>query len=243
MYQGVTSSRPREWIQVALTENAPAKAQPGGRMSDLAYTRVLENLFERRLPTGAFVSQNHLVELLGIPVAPLRDALRVLEAEGILTIHPRSGIQFVKPGLELTKSTYQFRTIIERTAVRVFAEQGDEELIRELGLRHRALAQRLDSSGLSIEATEELDALEGLLHNSVIAVLSNQLIETSYRRMHTYLRLVRLDRKLTVPVAQRSIREHLDIIDALAARDPDRAEAALVAHFAAALQRHLGMFV
>ena len=91
-----------------------AEAQPGGRLSDLAYTRILENLFDRRLPAGAFVSQNDLVKLLGIPVAPLRDALRVLEVEGILTIHPRSGIQFVKPGLELTKSTYQFRTIIER---------------------------------------------------------------------------------------------------------------------------------
>lgn len=231
---------------MAVSEDADivaARAQPRGRMSDLAYTRVLENLFERRLPTGAFVSQNHLVELLGIPVAPLRDALRVLEAEGILTIHPRSGIQFVKPGLELTKSTYQFRTIIERAAVRVFAEQGDDELIEELGRRHRALAAQLDRTGLNAETLEELEMLEGLLHNSVIAILRNQLVETTYRRMHTYLRLVRLDRRLTVPVAQRSIREHLDIIDALAARDPNRAEAALVAHFSAALQRHLGMFV
>ena len=38
-------------------------------------------------------------------------------------------------------------------------------------------------------------------------------------------------------------REHLEIIEACEARDPDRAEAALVAHFNAALQRHLGMFV
>jgi DNA-binding GntR family transcriptional regulator len=61
-----------------------------GRMSDLAYTRILEILFERRLPAGAYVSQKELVEMTGVPVAPLRDALRVLEAEGILTIHPRA---------------------------------------------------------------------------------------------------------------------------------------------------------
>ena len=80
------------------------------------------SLFERRLPAGAFVSQSELVELTGVPVAPLRDALRVLEAEGMLTIHPRPGIQFVKPGLELTRSTYQFRGIIERPRSRVYAE-------------------------------------------------------------------------------------------------------------------------
>ena len=72
------------------------------RLSDLAYDRILEALFDRRVSAGAFVSQGELSELVGVPVAPLRDALRVLEAEGMLTIHPRSGIQFVKPGLELT---------------------------------------------------------------------------------------------------------------------------------------------
>ncbi len=219
------------------------EAQPGGRLSDLAYTRILENLFDRRLPAGAFVSQNDLVKLLGIPVAPIRDALRTLEVEGILTIHPRSGIQFVKPGLELTKSTYQFRTIVERAAVRTFAEFGDEDLIRELGDRHRAAAIALDRQGLAPEVIEEIEALESLLHNSIIEILRNPLIDTSYRRMHNYLRLVRLDRKLTVPLAQRSNKEHLEIIDACARRDPDAAETALLAHFNAALQRHLGMFV
>jgi DNA-binding GntR family transcriptional regulator len=231
---------------VAVKEDsdvALAEPQSGGRLSDLAYKRILENLFDRRLPAGAFVSQNDLVKLLGIPVAPLRDALRTLEVEGILTIHPRSGIQFVKPGLELTKSTYQFRTIIERAAVRTFAELGDEDLIREIGDRHRKVAKDIEATGLNAATMEELEALETLLHNSVIEILRNALIDTSYRRMHTYLRLVRLDRKLTVPLAQRSIREHLEIVDACEARDPDRAEAALVAHFNAALQRHLGMFV
>src|SRR5579872_530633 len=68
---------------------------PGGRLSDLAYDRILEALFDRRVEAGAFVSQNDLVNLLGIPLAPLRDALRVLQAEGVLVIHPRSGIRFV----------------------------------------------------------------------------------------------------------------------------------------------------
>lgn len=215
----------------------------GGRLSDLAYTRILETLFARQIPAGAFVSQNDLVKLLGIPVAPLRDALRVLEAEGILTIHPRSGIQFVKPGLELTKSTYQFRTIIERAAVRTFAEVGDEDLIRSIGDRHRRLTAQIEATGLTPEAMTEIEELETLLHNSVIDILRNPLIDSSYRRMHNYLRLVRLDRKLTVPLALRSNREHMEIITACEARDPDRAEAALVAHFNAALQRHLGMYI
>jgi DNA-binding GntR family transcriptional regulator len=223
------------------TESA-ADTPAGRRLSDVAYARILEGLFDRRLPAGAFVSQNELVKLLGIPVAPLRDALRVLEAEGVLTIHPRSGIQFVKPGLELTKATYQFRTIVERAAARVFAETADDAELAELSRRHHEIMARIETGGLSPEVIDEIEDLEQALHNAIIASLGNPLIETTYRRMHNYLRLVRLDRKLTVPLALRSLREHMEVIAACEARDPDKAEAALQAHFTAALQRHMGLY-
>ena len=213
-----------------------------GRLSDLAYTRILESLFDKRLPAGAFVSQNDLVKLLGIPVAPLRDALKVLETEGVVTIHPRSGIQFVKPGLELTRSTYQFRGIIERTAVAVYAETGDEAEMAELRRRHLAVMALIEKEGLSDRAREEIEALESGLHNSIIASLNNPLIDKSYKRMHNYVRLVRLDRKLTAPISLRSLREHMEIIVACQERDAEKAVAALQAHFNAALQRLMGMY-
>ncbi|WP_246018334.1 GntR family transcriptional regulator [Pelagibacterium montanilacus] len=211
-------------------------------MSDLAYQRILEKLFERELPAGAFVSQGHLVELLDIPVAPLRDALRVLEAEGVLKIHPRSGIEFIKPGLELTKSTYQFRTILERAAVRVFAETASAEDIAALAGSHEALIADIERNGLSADAHAALEGLEAQLHDAIIGVLGNPLIETSYKRMHNYLRLLRLDRRLTPPLALRSLREHMAIITACAARDPDAAEKAVQDHFSAALQRNMGLY-
>ena len=210
-------------------------------LSDLAYERILEALYARRVPAGAFVSQSDLVALLDIPVAPIRDALRVLEAEGVVTIHPRSGIEFVKPGLELTKATYQFRGIIERAAVRVFSETAESAVFDTLASEHEALRTRIEATGLDAEALIELERLEILLHGGIVNSLKNPLIDTSYRRIHNYLRLVRLDRKLTPPLALKSLREHLAIIQACAARDGDAADAAVQAHFAAAFQRHIGL--
>ena len=80
------------------------------------------------------------------------------------------------------------------------------------------------------------------LHNAVIASLNNPLIEKSYRRMQNYLRLVRMDRRLTPPLALRSLREHMEIIRACQERDAVKAEAAVQAHFTAALQRHMGLY-
>lgn len=213
---------------------------PAPRLSELAYERILEGLFARKVQVGAFVSQNELSALIDIPIAPLRDALRMLEGEGVLTIHPRSGIQFVRPGLELTRATYQFRSIIERAAIRVFAETADDTLLADLTQRHQTLIARIEASGLSPDDLPEVDALEQLMHGSVIASMQNPLIAVSYRRMMNYLRLIRLDRKFTSPIILRTLREHLAILSACTARDADLAERALQTHLQAAIQRNIG---
>lgn len=214
----------------------------GARLSDLAYARILEGLFARKLPAGAFVSQSELVELTGVPVGPLRDALKTLEAEGILTIHPHTGIQFVKPGMELTRATYQFRSMIESAAVAVFAENASDADLAELGLRHREVSAAVERDGLTPENMWQLEELEDLLHGSIVAILNNPLADTSYRRVHNYLKLIRLDRKVTVPLVLRSLREHEAIIEACRKRSAPDAVAALQAHFTAALQRNLGLY-
>ncbi|NEJ10267.1 FCD domain-containing protein [Rhizobium leguminosarum] len=217
----------------------PEVAAP--RLSDLAYDRILESLFERTVPVGAFISQSELSEIVSVPVAPLRDALRMLEAEGILTIHPRSGIQFVRPGLELTRSTYQFRSIVERSAVRVFAEEAGEDLMNSLEVRHSRLLRKLEKDGLTPDHLAEMDLLELDLHGQIIEALRNPLIDTAYRRMHNYLRLLRLERKVTPPMLIRTLKEHLEILEACSSRNADAAEKALQAHFQAAINRNLGL--
>ena len=210
------------------------------RLSEIAYERILEGLFARKVQVGAFLSQGELSELVDVPIAPLRDALRMLEAEGVLTIHPRSGIQFVRPGLELTRATYQFRSIMERAAVRVFAEQADESLLTTLAQDHDTLIRKIETNGLTPEDLPEVDRLEQQMHASVVAVMQNPLMDISYRRMMNYLRLLRLDRKFSAPIILRTLREHAEILSACARRDADAAETALQAHFQAAIQRNIG---
>jgi DNA-binding GntR family transcriptional regulator len=233
-------------------ESAPqAPAEPAERpereaatlsLSEIAYQRILEMLFERRLPAGAFVSQNDLVAIIGVPVAPLRDALRVLQTEGLLTIHPRSGIRFLKPDFEFARHTYQFRQVLERPAVRVFAELAPIERMQSIRTRHEAAIALLEATGFTAEVAAEAVALDALLHFEIIGALGNPLIESTYRRIHNYLQLIRLDRTLSAPIVLRTLREHLDLLDACLARDADRAEASLQAHFTQALQRTMGIF-
>lgn len=169
-------------------------------LSDVAYARILETPFERRLPAGTFVSQNELVNMTGVPLASLRDALRVLATDGIVTIHPPAGIEFIKPGLELTRATYQFRGIIESSAVTTYAETADDAEMLAIEVRQLRAVEAIETEGLTPMTRAELEALEEVHHNAIIASLRNPLIDTSYRRIHNCLRILRLDRKITAPL-------------------------------------------
>ena len=210
------------------------------RLSDVAYVSVLQGLFDRRIPIGAFMTQSALVRLLGIPVQPLRDALRVLETEGVLTIHPRSGIEFLRADAELARSTYQFRTILEQVAVRRFAAHGEAAIVEQLRREHLDLAGRIEKDDLSGHR-RTLQDLDIQLHAALTSALRNPLIETTVRRLDNYVNIVQLDRRITGPMALQTIREHLAILDACRDRHMDRAEEAVIAHLEAALARVLEM--
>ncbi len=218
------------------------RSRPVGRLGEVAYRRILDTIFGGRIKPGAFMSQAELVELLGVPVAPLRDALKLLESEGVVLVEPRSGIRFVKPDLPLIRSTYQFRTILERAGAAAYAQTADAGELDAIEARHLAFLERIRRDREAMPADEELEALEIGLHQPVMASLANPLIDATHKRLYTLVRLTRLDHKMTMPLVRTVLREHLDIIEALKARDPDRAALAMQDHMTASLQRGLRLF-
>jgi DNA-binding GntR family transcriptional regulator len=209
------------------------------RLSDAAYRAVLEALFDRRVAAGAFVSQGDLTRITGSPIAPLRDALKVLEADGVLEIHPRSGIQFVRPGVELTRSTYQFRGILECAAVRVFSDSAPRAPIEDTIRAHEALLHDLTGAPRAEDLPERAAELELMFHGQVIGSLDNRQIDAAYRRLTTLLRIIRLDSAWSPRTLGITLQEHLDVLERALARDADGAEEAMRRHLNGALQRHL----
>ncbi|WP_242123375.1 GntR family transcriptional regulator [Sphingobium sp. Sx8-8] len=225
----------------AAATKAKQNKPTGVPLADKAYQAILQGLFDRTIPAGAELSQAELMDMLGLTVQPLRDALLKLEAEGLVTIQARSCIRFVKADLELSRATYQFRSLIERAGARSLAETGATEEIDALIAGHLDLIAQIEAEGLGAEQEERVGALENQFHGALLGALRNPLIETTARRLKNYVTLLRLDRLVTAPLALRTLREHLDVLYACARRDADAAEAALTVHFQQALQRLLGM--
>src|SRR5206468_3713300 len=101
-----------------------------------------------------------------------------------------------------------------------------EEQLAALAKAHRKALKAIETaSGFDKAMLPQLESLEEQLHGGIIAALRNPLIETTARRLKNYVALIRLERLNTQPLALRTLREHLEIIDACARRDADQAEA------------------
>ena len=224
---------------------APLRERDTARLrslSDIAYERFMDALFDRRITPGATVSQANLMRILDVPVAPLRDALRVLQTEGLLMIHARSGIELAKPDFGMIRNTYQLRAILERAAIRNFAEAAPLHLLEQLAACQEAVISAVHGREIGAAEALAVEQIDFGFHMQVVSCLQNPLIATTYRQANSFDRLIRLDRAFgrSASLVTRTMTEHLAILQACLRRNCDAAEAALEDHFARAMQRAMG---
>lgn len=209
-------------------------------LSETAYQLILDALFSRELPVGSKVSQKDLVRITGTAIGPIRDALKVLENDGIVKIHPRSGIEVIKPTTDLVRSTYQFRIIIEKAAARQFASNATTDAIAKMRRKHDAALAEIRSSDGIADMSDVIDTVEDFFHSGLVLSLNNELIHTSYRRLHLMARVIKLESHVSPKAAEKTLNEHLEVLDACAKRDADLAEELMSKHLLNALSRNLG---
>ncbi|MEM7025566.1 MAG: GntR family transcriptional regulator, partial [Pseudomonadota bacterium] len=209
------------------------------KLSQVAYRQFKELLLTGRIKSGSVMSQADLVELVGVPISPLREALQVLEAEGLLSVEPRSGIHIVKPDLELIKNAYQLRRMIEREAVIKFTSTCQSAELDDWERRHIEFRDAVEKGLDQPKLGERVDAVDRAFHNVVVQSLRNPLIEETYQKNMERLVVIRLDRaeSLTPLLVKLSMDEHLNVIAAMKRHDPEAAAAAMDEHLTITMHR------
>ena len=210
-------------------------------LRQVAYERFKGRLFDGSLSPGAFVTQKELCQLLDSPMGAVREALKRLEAEGLINLLPQRGIQIADINLRFINEAFQFRLLIEKEAVRRMARSPDVPLLKELRARtlsilDRASAQADDDDSLLEDGLRvDLD-----LHVSLVAGFENSLIRDTYQAIEDRVRLIRLNGTYQPARLELAMREHLQIIDALLSGDEAQSAEALAAHLTTSWRRSLG---
>ncbi len=192
---------------------------------------VLRNLIlNLELEPGAVISKDAVARAFGISSMPVREALRKLEEEGLVIIKPQSGTYVTTIDVQGAREAQFLRIGVEVEVIRKLVETVTDENIRELEaiLRHHRFTFEIDDK----KAFSQDDmAFHAAMYRMVGVGGLWQKIGTL--RVHIdRLRLIHL------PLGgkmSRILSGHEDILDAIRARDADRAEAALREHLSETL--------
>ncbi len=177
------------------------------------------------LRPGQRVAQDEIATQVGVSLAPVREALRVLEQEGQLTYLPRRGYFVTELRIADLEEIYALRALLEERAARAALPSLDEDALARIGLAAKECADAAEAADVAGELAANrrfhfglLDAPEQPHLMRVIRLLWDS--TEAYRALYYNS----ADERRT------SIDAHDRILEALRARDADRLVAELDAH-------------
>lgn len=197
--------------------------------------QVFYKLRERIL-NGQYKENDELREIaigaeLGVSRTPVREALRQLELEGLIKIIPNKGAYVTGITAKDVKDIYEIRFLLEGLCARWAAEHIHEEQLNKL--RETVL---LAEYHLNLPSSEQVYHLDGAFHRIMFEASGSKRLEHVLADFHRYVQRSRRHSIASKERAEKSIQEHKEILEAIEAKDPDRAEQLARAHIAHVMQ-------
>lgn len=188
-------------------------------LKDHAYRRIKDAILTLQLRPGAPLVEAELAEQLGISKTPVRDALLELRREGLVTKIPYSGT-FVS---EITATDIceivQVRAVLEgRAAYYATAALNDDELKELEDLINREL------DALAAGEIERAAQFNAAFHQVILSRVSNRRLVALVENFEDQMRRIRARTSHLTGRLKKSAEEHRRVLEALRARDADRAE-------------------
>ena len=194
--------------------------------SERAYRHVKGRILDGSLPGGELISEGEIAEALGMSRTPVRAAFGQLEAEGLLRLYPKRGALVVPVSASETEAVMETRWVIERYAI--------ERIIERPGDVAAALAESVAAQA-DLEIPEFIEA-DRAFHRTLVAGTNNQILLSLYDSLRDRQRRMAAATARSAERRERSIREHGELADAIAAGDRAAAEGVLRAHLDGALE-------
>ena len=192
-----------------------------------------QRIFHRELEPGSWIDELKIAEEFGISRTPLREALKVLAAEGLVTMKVRRGAYVTEVSLEDLGNVYHLLSLLESDAAGVVASSATDAELQEL----LALHQQLEASALpGTSNTDAYFALNEKFHMRLLEIANNRWRDQLVADLRKVMKLNRHNSLLKTGRMQESLQEHRAIMDALLARDPQASAQRMREHFSNGLQ-------
>ena len=208
-----------------LTAPAPAAAGKAALPSvDAIHQRVLTAIIEHRLPPGTKLGEERLARVFGVSRTQIRQVLERLSHDSIITVLPNRGAFVSSPSVEEAREVFAARRLIEPDLIRQatrLAQKADIQRLRNHVAKESAARAANDKRAII--------RLSGEFHQVIADIAGNRFLARTMRELETLTCLVII--LYDAPnVPSCPYHEHSDLVDAIEARDADKAAAHMVEH-------------
>ena len=213
--------------------------RPGRSSGSGAHELLLEAIESGALPPGTRLREAELAERFHISRTPVREALKRLEAQGLVLHEPHHGAVVASLDYGQMTELYHMREVLEGTAAGLAATHAtptEVEILREMVERDRNLI----GGGLP-EGPAALAATNRAFHRQVRLSARNRFLNTGLDNMRVSLALLAGTTLAASNRGAESVEEHAAIVAAIEARDAAGAEAAARRHIRNAFKVRIGL--
>ena len=188
-----------------------------------------ERIFSRELTPGSWIDELKLAEAYGISRTPLREALKVLATEGLVTMKVRRGAYVTEVNEKDLTDVYHLLALLESDAASVVARQATAAQLKELQSLHNELEKSASNRERFFEINEAF-------HMRLLEIANNRWRDQMVADLRKVMKLNRHNSLLKSGRIEESLSEHSAIMQALAARDAVSAAQRMREHFANGLE-------
>jgi DNA-binding GntR family transcriptional regulator len=186
--------------------------------------RLREQIFSRRLEPGSWIDELALAEQFGISRTPMREALKVLAVEGLVTMKLRRGAFVAEMSRQDVAQVYHLLALLESDAAARVAEVADAAQREELEALHDALEKRVRQRDAFFAANERF-------HMALLRIAGNRWAEQIVTDLRKVMKLNRHHSLFKHGRLADSLAEHRALMQAIERRNGDEARRLMRTHF------------
>ena len=191
--------------------------------------RLREKIFARALEPGAWIDELTLAREWGISRTPLREALKVLAVEGLVTMKVRRGAYVTEMSRDDVTQVYRLLALLESDAAAEAAAAADASQLAELRALHERLERQARQRDAFFSTNEQF-------HLKLLEVAGNRWRAQIVADLRKVMKLNRHHSLFRQGRVGESLAEHRALMQALEARDAARAQRLMREHFHSGLQ-------
>lgn len=221
------SSNPYSDSVLAAQPEAPRAVRPvaSGTLPGTVAEQLRERIIQGEFRPGARLNERALGDLLGVSRTPLREAFRVLAAEGLVQMAPNRGAQVAVLSETSIREAFEVIGGLEAMSCRLACERATEAEIAEI----RALTYEMMASHARLDLPAYYRC-NRLIHQRIGQAAHNALLLQLYEAQNVRIQNLRFVSNENRAKWDQAMREHVEMADALAARDAERLAAIMRAH-------------